>query len=62
MNEFETKCKSKGLNSSDFQSKLNQRLPQYKARWEKSLKDQIHNLPEFDKVEREVLRQLRNLM
>ncbi|MDY0018008.1 MAG: nucleotidyl transferase AbiEii/AbiGii toxin family protein [Candidatus Delongbacteria bacterium] len=61
LNEFKAKCKSKGLDSSDFQSKLNQRLPQYKARWEKSLKDQIKYLPEYDKIEREVLRHLRGL-
>lgn len=61
-NEFKAKCKSKGINHSDFQSKLNQRLPQYKARWEKSMKDQIKNLPEFDKIEREVLRHLRKIL
>lgn len=61
MNEFIAKCKNKGINPSDFFTKLDQRLPQYKARWQKSLKDQIKDLPEFDQVERKTMRHLRRL-
>ncbi|NOY38550.1 MAG: nucleotidyl transferase AbiEii/AbiGii toxin family protein [Chlorobi bacterium] len=59
--EFMAKCDSKNINPSDFFVKLEQRIPQYKARWQKSLKDQIHNLPEFEQVERETIRHLRKL-
>ena len=61
LNEFNAKCILKNLNSSNFLKKLHQRLPQYKARWEKSMKEQIHNLPEFKQVEREVMRYLKKL-
>lgn len=61
INEFREKCESKGLNPSEFHEKLEFRLPQYKGRWQKSMKEQIHDLPEFDKVEREVQRHIRNL-
>lgn len=57
--EFIAKCRSKELNPSDFLTKLEQRLPQYKARWQKSMRDQIKNLPEFEQVERETMRHLR---
>ena len=60
-NEFIAKCESKELNPSDFLIKLEQRLPQYKARWQKSMKDQIKNLPEFEQVERETMRHLRKM-
>ncbi len=59
--EFANKCSTKKLNSADFQKKLAERLPQYKGRWESSMKEQIQNLPDFDKVEREVMRHLKNL-
>lgn len=61
MNEFIAKCESKKLNPSDLFIKLEQRLPQYKARWQKSMKDQIKDLPEFEKVERETMRHLRKI-
>ncbi|HED06525.1 MAG TPA: nucleotidyl transferase AbiEii/AbiGii toxin family protein [Ignavibacteria bacterium] len=61
LNEFIAKCKSKKLNPSDFFTKLEQRLPQYKARWQKSIKDQIKDLPEFEQVERETMRHLRKM-
>ncbi len=60
-NEFKAKCESKGIDPTEFQSKLEQRLPQYKGRWKNSMADQIKDLPDFDKVEREVIRQLKNL-
>ena len=61
VNEFIAKCESKKVNSSDFFKKLEQRLPQYKARWQKSMKEQIQDLPEFGQVEREIMRQLKKL-
>ncbi len=61
MNEFANKCANKKLNHVDFQKKLAERLPQYKGRWESSMKEQIQNLPDFDQVEREVMRHLKKL-
>lgn len=61
MREFEAKCKSKFLIHSDCPHVLNKRLPQYKARWERSLSQQIKDLPDFEQVEREVLRQLKEV-
>lgn len=60
--EFINKCESKELDPADFHKKLEQKLPQYKARWEKSMSDQIKNLPDFDKVQREVQRHLKKWM
>ena len=59
--EFANKCSTKKLNPADFQKKLAERLPQYKGRWESSMKEQIQNLPDFDQVEREVMRHLKKL-
>lgn len=59
--EFGNKCASKGLNPADFPKKLAERLPQYKGRWKSSLSEQIKDLPEFDRVEREVQRQLKKM-
>lgn len=61
INEFKAKCKSKGIKPSEFRTKLEQRLPQYRERWKKSLADQINDLPDFDNVVREVTRELKNL-
>jgi len=61
MNEFVAKCESKDVNPNEFLKKIDQRLPQYKARWQKSMKDQIQDLPEFEQVERELMRHLRTL-
>lgn len=61
INEFKAKCESKDIDPTEFHTKLEQRLPQYKGRWKNSMTDQIKDLPDFDKVEREVMRQLKNL-
>ena len=61
LNEFSEKCKSKNLNAKDFPKKLEERLPQYKAQWKNSLSNQIKDLTEFDKVEREILRIFRKI-
>lgn len=59
--EFIAKCKSKGLDANQFTEKLENRKTSYKGRWQSSLGDQIQDLPDFDKVEREVQRQIRKL-
>lgn len=59
-NEFIAKCENKDVDPADFFKKLEQRLPQYKARWQNSLKNQIKDLPDFEQVEREVMRHLKN--
>lgn len=59
--EFKQKCADKNLNPTNFSKKLNNRLPQYKGRWESSLSEQIKELPDFERVTREVLRHLRKL-
>tara|TARA_R110002020_G_scaffold135568_3_gene302767 strand:+ start:7937 stop:8740 length:804 start_codon:yes stop_codon:yes gene_type:complete len=61
-NEFRNKCTSKELKPEDFHAKLEQKLPQYKARWTKSMSDQIKDLPDFEQVEREVSRKIKNFM
>lgn len=61
-NEFKTKCENKGINPEEFHKKLNQRLPQYKGRWKKSMADQIHDLPDFEQFEREVMRHLKKFV
>jgi predicted nucleotidyltransferase component of viral defense system len=61
-NEFRNKCISKEQNPEDFHKKLELKLPQYKARWQKSMSDQIKNLPDFDQVQREVIRKIKNFM
>ena len=61
LSEFEAKCKSKDLLHTDFQKKLDERLPQYKGRWKSSMSEQIKDLPDFEKVEREVQRHLKKL-
>jgi uncharacterized protein len=60
-NEFQKKCTSKNLNSSDFPKKLAERLPQYKGRWKSSMSEQIKDLPDFDQVEREVHRHVKKI-
>jgi predicted nucleotidyltransferase component of viral defense system len=61
MNEFKEKCYSKRLSHTNFATKLIERLPQYKGRWKSSMSEQIKNLPDFDQVEREVLRGIKKL-
>jgi predicted nucleotidyltransferase component of viral defense system len=52
---------SKGMSADDFHSKLEVRMPQYKSRWKTTLGEQIHGLPDFEQVEREVTRHLKKL-
>lgn len=57
--KFRTKCESKGIEPSGFYNKLEERIPQYKGRWQKSMADQIQDLPDFDRVVRELNRRLK---
>lgn len=59
--EFKNKCISKDVNPNDFLTKLEQRIPQYKSRWSKSISDQIKDLPEFETVKREIMRHFKSL-
>ena len=61
LTEFINKCACKGLSAADFSKKLEERLPQYKGRWKSSLSEQIQNLPDFEKIERETLRHIKKL-
>jgi predicted nucleotidyltransferase component of viral defense system len=61
LNEFKRKCESKDLQAKDFSIKIIERLPQYKGRWQSSLKEQIKELQDFEKAEREVLRHIKKL-
>lgn len=59
--EFRAKCESNDIDPTEFHAKLEQRLPQYKGRWGKSMADQIQDLPDFETVLREVMRHLKKL-
>lgn len=48
INEFKAKCESKKINPANFHNRLEQRLPQYKGRWQKSMADQIQDLSDFE--------------
>lgn len=61
ISEFQVKCKSAGINHQDFHRKLQERQVQYKSRWKSSMSEQIKNLPDYEQVEREVLRHLKKL-
>lgn len=57
--EFRAKCESKGIDPTEFHTKFEKRLPQYKGRWQSSLVDQIRDLPDFDELMRAVKRHLK---
>jgi predicted nucleotidyltransferase component of viral defense system len=59
--EFCEKCTHKGINPTDFLQKMTERLPQYKARWKNSMEGQIQDLPDFEKVSREVQKHLKKM-
>lgn len=61
VHEFKAKCESKGLNPLQFNEKLGQRIPSYRGRWKNSMNDQIKDLPDFTKVEREIQRHIRKM-
>ncbi len=59
--EFNEKCECKEIDPTEFHTKLEQRLAQYNGRWQKSMAYQIKDLPDFETVQREVMRHLRKL-
>lgn len=59
--EFERKAINKGLNPKEFPIKLQAKLNVYRNQWKGSLNDQINDLPDFDRVIREVNKQVRKL-
>ena len=59
--EFSEKCECKELKAADFMKKLEERIPQYKGRWNHSLNEQIKDLPDFEKTEREVKRHFKKM-
>ncbi len=61
-NEFAEKCKAKGLSSDGFSKKLVERIPQYKGRWQASISEQVKGIPDFEQVQREVLRGLKGIV
>ena len=61
INGFSNKCLCKGFSADNFNSKLEERMPQYKSRWKTTLSEQIDDLPDFEQVEREVTRHLKKL-
>jgi predicted nucleotidyltransferase component of viral defense system len=60
--EFCEKCAHKRLNPNDFLQKMTERLPQYKARWKNSMEGQIQELPDFDKVLRDVQKHMKKML
>ena len=61
LREFGAKCSIKQINHTNFPDKLKERLPQYKGRWQNSLREQIKDLPDFDQVVRQVQRHIKQL-
>ncbi|MBF0432418.1 MAG: nucleotidyl transferase AbiEii/AbiGii toxin family protein [Fibrobacteria bacterium] len=60
-NEFIAKCESKEVDPKQFLVKLEQRKAGYRGRWQKSMCSQIKDLPDFDKVERELQRHIKKI-
>ncbi|GAB6009880.1 nucleotidyl transferase AbiEii/AbiGii toxin family protein [Dysgonomonas reticulitermitis] len=59
--EFGGKAKYKGLNPDNLENRIEQLLPVFKARWEKSMSEQIKDLPPFEQVARELGRHFRKV-
>ena len=59
--EFSGKAQHKGHDTSQFISKVEGKTQSFKARWEGSLSSQIHELPPFDRVIRELGKHFRAL-
>ncbi|MDN5201222.1 nucleotidyl transferase AbiEii/AbiGii toxin family protein [Fulvivirgaceae bacterium BMA10] len=57
--EFESKAKNKGHDPQEFRFKLDNKVKKYDSAWSNSLNSQIHDLPPFDQVLRELNQHLR---
>ena len=56
---FERKTQAKGLDPSRFAEYFERRLPNYRRTWEGEMGDHVSSPPPFDKIHREVRRNLR---
>ena len=59
--EFGEKARRKGLDPNALQDKLEEKVAVFRSRWEKSMKDQIADLPPFEQVHRELGKHFRLL-
>jgi uncharacterized protein len=59
--EFRRKVEHKALNPDDLLSKITEKESKFKSMWEKYLSNQIHDLPDFDGVYRELMKHLRKI-
>ena len=59
--EFMQKAKQKVHHPNQFTARLEEKILSFKARWESSLSAQIHFLPPFNQVSRELGKHLRKL-
>jgi uncharacterized protein len=59
--EFVQKAQHKGHDPNNLMHSLEKKLPSFKSRWEGSLSTQIHSLPAFNQVARELAKHLRML-
>ena len=59
--EFVQKAAHKGHNPKEFTSKLEQKLNSFKSRWESAISSQIHHLPPFNQVTRDLGKHLRKI-
>jgi predicted nucleotidyltransferase component of viral defense system len=56
---FEAKAREKQIDPSAFADALAERMPGYKAGWEREMAGYVPHAPSFDEVERQTLRKLR---
>lgn len=61
LQEYFVKCAQKEVDGKRLLEVLKEKMSTYRAQWNEVLVDQIRDLPDFDQVEREILRGLRNI-
>ena len=59
--EFAQKAKHKGFNPADLITKVSAKEAKYKSMWEQYLNNQIHDLPDFVGVFRDLMKSFRKL-
>ncbi|MFA4851329.1 MAG: nucleotidyl transferase AbiEii/AbiGii toxin family protein [Bacteroidales bacterium] len=59
--EFSKKAKHKGFNPAELIEKVSAKEAKYKSMWETYLSNQVHDLPDFDGVFRDILKHFRKL-
>jgi predicted nucleotidyltransferase component of viral defense system len=60
--EFERKAENKGHDPKQFQEKFDSKLKTYQRDWNTSLANQIHDLPDFKQVIRELNKHFRKMV